>query len=402
MDQGDNPLLIYLDTSDYSRFALALTAGGEDAEIYNCLLAAKRSGKVKFAYSMTILSELLQYDDEHVDQTRARARIVEDLCERNCFIFPLRLIMLEVAIYINPLFGRASPIINPLSEDSLWFPDLEFELGDLKAKMHQRIDREVAELGPLNRAKRRSVQSTVRRFNAAKMVSAAAPQMAEIYGISERDVKASLGAVLEDRISPAEGAQRLFSAFGRPTTFVQAFFVAGGGDHKMPAWVSAFGRTLQEILMDARARFNDLPQNFAPPRDTIRKMIHDMSVRATETLVEKSAEICEEFDVIPETAVKALPLMQVNGISPAINTFRDVFSLFLSAHLGFEGGGYKPERSSWGDMMHVINLPYVDLWRGDRRFSNIVRQAVPQYQDQVVSRLVDLPKIINSLRPNIR
>jgi hypothetical protein len=42
-----------------------------------------------------------------------------------------------------------------------------------------------------------------------------------------------------------------------------------------------------------------------------------------------------------------------------------------------------------------LYLPHVDLWRGDRRFSTLVRTALPQYADRVIATLADLPEALD-------
>lgn len=85
-----------------------------------------------------------------------------------------------------------------------------------------------------------------------------------------------------------------------------------------------------------------------------------------------------------------------------IKTIRS-FRLFSSAYcylveqsLGFRGEGHKPERSAAGDLFHLIYLPHCDLWRGDRRFTNVVSQSSPDVCGSLVGRLIDLPSRIDA------
>lgn len=78
-------ITVYLDTSDYSAFGdvergIDSEKAQAAAPIYQQLLSYKRAGVARFAYSMPILSELLQYNPAHSETSFAKARAVEALC----------------------------------------------------------------------------------------------------------------------------------------------------------------------------------------------------------------------------------------------------------------------------------------------------------------------------------
>ncbi|MFY9351159.1 MAG: hypothetical protein WBL20_04750, partial [Sphingobium sp.] len=79
---------------------------------------------------------------------------------------------------------------------------------------------------------------------------------------------------------------------------------------------------------------------------------------------------------------------------PCWRNFTRYVPIFMQSNLGLRGDGYKPERSAGGDIMHSFYLPYCDLWRGDRRFAHILKEALPEQSGKIVGRLSELPDLI--------
>ena len=81
---------------------------------------------------------------------------------------------------------------------------------------------------------------------------------------------------------------------------------------------------------------------------------------------------------------------------PASNVVGNVIPAYARQVLGLRGNPVDVERSFGGDLVHALYLHHVDLWRGDRRFAEVVVQAVPHYAQKVVSRLAALPAAIDA------
>ncbi|MFY9349364.1 MAG: hypothetical protein WBL20_21255 [Sphingobium sp.] len=252
-------LTVYLDTSDYSRFGDVLRGKGDPQTevLFNKLLTLKEQGFARFGYSMPLLGELLQYDETHAETTIHKAEAVEKLCGKNAFIWPGRLIAWELAIAAAANGLLDEPYLkSAFSENAYWFPNVEDALDDLKGGFQRTLDEALAEITPVNRKQRRTIEANVRRLNVSTMVNASAPELADKYGLRVSDVQRSLVAVLEDKISPAEGATRLFSAMAKPTTFIRTYFVGYEGEKDFPSWISDMGRKLQASMLEGREKLS--------------------------------------------------------------------------------------------------------------------------------------------------
>ena len=83
---------------------------------------------------------------------------------------------------------------------------------------------------------------------------------------------------------------------------------------------------------------------------------------------------------------------------PACEVFGRVVTAYVLQIAGLRGSAGKIERSFGGDMVHALYLPHVDLWRGDRRFAQLVKEAAPRFGDRVISTINELPHAIDTWR----
>ncbi|WP_328277331.1 hypothetical protein [Sphingobium sp.] len=389
-------LTVYLDTSDYSRFGDVLRGKGDPQTevLFNKLLTLKEQGFARFGYSMPLLGELLQYDETHAETTIHKAEAVEKLCGKNAFIWPGRLIAWELAIAAAANGLLDEPYLkSAFSENAYWFPNVEDALDDLKGGFQRTLDEALAEITPVNRKQRRTIEANVRRLNVSTMVNASAPELADKYGLRVSDVQRSLVAVLEDKISPAEGATRLFSAMAKPTTFIRTYFVGYEGEKDFPSWISDMGRKLQASMLEGREKLSRIDTSVLSSdfmRTALEQMAPDFGGQMLRLAQTEASEFRLDDPLIDLFASRRDLAEQV----PCWRNFTRYVPIFMQSNLGLRGDGYKPERSAGGDIMHSFYLPYCDLWRGDRRFAHILKEALPEQSGKIVGRLSELPDLI--------
>jgi hypothetical protein len=83
---------------------------------------------------------------------------------------------------------------------------------------------------------------------------------------------------------------------------------------------------------------------------------------------------------------------------PVAQTTGSLIHGYLKQTSGIYGQAAKVERSFGGDLVHSFYLSHVDLWRGDRRFSHLVRSCQPEIGHKVIANLADLPDAIANHR----
>lgn len=133
---SDRPTTVYLDSQDYSRFGAVLLGKGpsEHELLLRELMARQESGDAIFAYSMPILSELLQYDQRFAEEVYRKAEAVEQLCRGWSLIFPMRLVALEILRWEAASAGGDPSHGSPLTPNDYWHPNVGNVLADFRAR----------------------------------------------------------------------------------------------------------------------------------------------------------------------------------------------------------------------------------------------------------------------------
>lgn len=395
-----SPPVIYLDSQDYSRFGDVLRgkADNELEALFANLADRKNRGEVIFAVSMPILGEILQYDPDFRETSFKKAEAVERLCGRWALAYPSRLVAAEVA---NAAVRRGdlpnSKEISILSPDRYWFPNTADVFADLADRMREGVAERVSSLVLPTRVQRRQAKKAIRKFNPSKAAREAAPELAETYGLPLSSITGSLVPFLNGRISSEEASQRLFSAIAEPTKFVETYFERIDTDRSLPAWMGKFGQSFHDLA----AKFRDEMAPFLH-QEGARAILEDMLVKQSTELGRLALKFGEddltEFGIDEQLRTRLMDDVGIASDVPACRIMGAIVPSYLRQITGLSGTAAKIEKSVGGDLVHAFYLPHVTLWRGDRRFSDLARKALPEYSDRIVSKLTDLPTAIDALK----
>ena len=147
--------------------------------------------------------------------------------------------------------------------------------------------------------------------------------------------------------------------------------------------MSSYGAKFEKQFCDLRVKASSLIEiDFA--REEINKSIDEWPVKFGETILRTATGDLEEFGLKSRHLELLLNIPNIVEHIPASNLVGRVISAYTKQILGISGHAAKIERSFGGDLVHALYLPHVDLWRGDRRFAEIVRNSVPHYAARVV------------------
>lgn len=395
-----SPPIIYLDTQDYSRFGDVLRGKSDGATeaLFLALEQRKKAGDAIFAVSMPILGELLQYDAGYRETTIRKAEAVERLCGSWALAFPSRLVATEIADVAKSggLLSETQDT-SVLSSDRYWYPNIADAFGDIRAQMRSAIDTEIANLN-LSRKMRRHLNKEAHKLDPIKAAREAAPQMAAEYGLPLEAITESIVALLRGTVTPEQASRRLFSAIAEPVKFVEAYFEKVESDRTvLPGWVSKFGANFEARFVELRDKVQPyLKYEFA--RSEFDTMLADWPEKLGRTVLNMGSDDTAEFGVDAALFTALAADGNVAAEVPACEIVGKVLTAYVRQIMGLQGSEAKIERSFGGDLVHALYLPHVDLWRGDRRFSTVVRDAVPQYAQRIVPTLKGLPDAIDAWR----
>ncbi|MBB3956303.1 hypothetical protein [Novosphingobium sediminicola] len=390
------PLIVYLDTQDLSRFGDVLRGKGDaqHERLFNDLKARKLAGDVVFPVTLPIMSELLQYDPAHRETTLRKAEAAEQLCGVHAMPHTTRLAAMEVArsAYQSGLIASAPNVEIP-SDDRLWFPSLTDTLHDLRASMHAEALQSLAMSLPELTMRQRAEEILETVDWGAELVTLA-PKIAEEVGLPTETVLASVAPFLRGEISSVEASQRMLSGILAPSAFVDMYFERWGPMGTLPSWISAASAMVFRYLSAVRDNVSRL--RIAKDRKQMRLLVSRLQPTFRAISFELARMSAAEFELSDEIIDSIAADENAASAIPSAKIAAAALEAYTLQILGVTTGGSKIEGSVGGDVLHAFYLPYVDLWRGDRRFCAALRQALPCYRDRISGALAELPKKIEA------
>ena len=396
----DRPPIVYLDTQDFSRFGDVLRGKSDTATETLFLEVERRSkaGDAIFPASMPIIGELLQYNADYRDTTICKAQAVERLCGHWGLAFPSRLIaaeLLTVARQRQLMPDGPPPEI--LSSDRYWYPNISGALNGLRSRLQGEVESAVSNLQLSNRYERRRAKRLVKHIDPSSAIRAAAPEFAANFGLPVETVINSVVALVRGRITATEASRRLFGEIAKPVTFVEAYFEKVEVDRSaLPGWMRLFGDNFERRFLDLRTQTLPILDN-----EDGRAALEQLLTELPKTLGPSILGMADEDDLaefgLTTSIVDSLRVIEgIENQVAASDIVGNVIPAYARQVLGLRGNPARVERSFGGDLVHALYLPHVDLWRGDRRFAEVVTQAVPHYAPKIVPRLAALPAAIDA------
>lgn len=391
-----HPLIVYLDSQDLSRFGDVLRGKGDaqHERLFNELVAMKLAGDVIFPVTMPLMSELLQYDAAHRETTLRKAEAVERLCGVYAMPSTTRLVAMEVARSAHQAgLIACAPRLDTLSDDRLWFPVLTDTLHDLRANMHAAACQSLSTTSP-DLVMRRRAEQLLETVDWGVEVVALAPKIAEEVGLPSEAVLSSVVPYLRGEITSAEASRRMLSGISEPSVFVDMYFERWGAMGALPSWISGASTTISRYL--SAVRDNVSRSRIAKNRKQVRLLASSLRPSFRAIAFELARMSAPEFDLSDEIIDSIAADREAVSAIPSAEIAAAALEAYTLQIIGVTTGGAKIENSVGGDVLHAFYLPYVDIWRGDRRFSAALRQALPRYRDRISGPLAELPKAIEA------
>jgi len=390
------PLVVYLDTQDLSRFGDVLRgkADAQHEKLFADLEARKLAGDVVFPVTMPLMSELLQYDAAHRETTFRKAEAVERLCGVHAMPATTRLAAMEVAssAYESGLVASAPHIEIP-SVDRLWFPSLTDTLHDLRDRMHTAA-RQSLETSLADPSTRQRAELLLETVDWGVEIVELAPEIAAAVGLPTDAVLASVVPFVRGEISSAEASQRMLSGISKPSVFVDMYFERSGPMGDLPTWISAASTTVSRYLIAVRHHIRQ--SLVAKDKKQVKVLVSRLKPAFRAISFELAKMSAADFELSDEIIDAIAADAEAVSRIPSAEIASAALEAYTLQILGVTTGGAKIEGSVGGDVLHAFYLPYVDLWRGDRRFSAMLRQALPRYRARITGPLTELPKAIEA------
>ncbi|MFZ2871943.1 hypothetical protein [Zavarzinia sp.] len=394
-----NTPIVYLDSQDISRFGDVLRgkSDGDTEKIFIELEKRKNNGAAIFVLTMPILGEIFQYDRDFRETTLKKAEAAERLCGRWALPYPSRLVAAEFSV-IAQKFGllEGDKSFNFLSEDRYWYPNISEVFEKLKDDFESMVDKEVSLLNLPSRSLRRRAKSAAMKLDFRSIPSSLIEDIEEKYGIKNINFKKFLMDLMKGKIGSEQASRIFFSSIVEPKNFVEVYFEKISKDNSLPEWISGFGKKIQEILRDFRNGVGPYI-GIDDHRVYIENMIKEQSLKiGPRVAIEIARSDAKEFHLDEKIFMNFKENGNLMSLIPSSIVISSVIYQYINQIIGLSGGLSKIEDSFGGDLIHALYMPHVDLWRGDRRFSALIKRGMPIYANRIVPLLRDLPEIIDA------
>ncbi|KWR88898.1 hypothetical protein [Cupriavidus sp. IDO] len=391
------PLLVYLDSSDFSVLSDSRQRTDKHDEIERRLFEWQSTGEIQLRFSFAHVIEAAPVESSDLEAAKNRLLHIQQLCGSASFADPAS--VFESEIRGAGLSADRWGCQSIYRDDGYWMPPLDgLEIGipSLLSSVQDELSSK-----PLNRAERRMAKKAL--FDGKGRLRNASRK--PLSGISDPNLRRELD---QFPLTP-EGLDQV----GR--------FVCGLGSKEQALQAIANSMIDLGCFADWYARKWDqaspLSQSLRQSGEALRAALHHSSSavrKACETLQSvgesqkaKSA-IKEALNSVLENLPKALmcDLAESFGIrlgesaqcswerTPSLATVARIVCHVGRLSALMANGGRKPRASDLGDTLHAIYLPHVDIFRADGFMANAISDARLPWNTTVVSKLIDLPAAI--------
>lgn len=421
------PLLVYLDSSDWSNLAAAVGsepfAGREKwLDVRRRLLAARSEGRAVFCFSHAVVVEAYPTSTAHHAQGVARARAIAELCGPLCLLETKTLARAEtrkLALGARPPFDRAMA----LRDDGAWYSDpdeLLSKLGsnllaDTRTMVRDLLSKDLPQLGKrkrrvvedmlVDRSGRFVGQARERLLDPAVMRDVGAMGAAKLGLPSDTPGVDTLARVMVGELPPtaadawATGLLRdLPTLFSLVPTREQAEHLFG--------YLRAAGRSIAEPMAEAAGNMERFVSEFglgAVRRLHTERPLLDTEGWRTRARVKLLSKLWEDERKRrgPGPRMRGEAWFKhvdgsVFGFIPTLDAYLAAGAALMAKAATVSRQPYRGRESDAGDVLHMSYLPHVDIFRCDGGNAQVARTVVSELNlaARVASTVDDLLKFV--------
>jgi hypothetical protein len=337
-----------------------------------------QSGRIEIGLSYHVVFELLQKAEPRFRRDRLeRARLLTELCGRNAFPYPTDL-------------GQ-----HGFSTEGLWVPRVDLEDVDIERAVGY-LTQAMAVHPEVTRHERRvfSKQKYFTRWvaeNPERFTLFAQKLWPFKFGTTLVE-SGDLSRYILGEITRSDANRKLWFYITDPVTVYEIWFEQYGGNSpiadrrdQISTKLVLMAQELQSMLGEAAKLQAEIKEAIAATGDdALSPVEHDRLRRLRAELRSFQEEISS-----PQDLYERSPNWK--------ELFGDQAALVAAQILyAFHREKRSVRQSDGIDFVHAMYLPYTDLWRGDKAFSDLVIKHRVKFCERVVTKLEDLPERVEA------
>lgn len=384
------PIQVYLDSSDYSKLSDANRALS-DGEInaLKWIQDAVSRGDIEVRYSIVHVIEACHRDVSSKQMAMARAALMKEL-SGDKVLLPFTEV---VASEVEPReVRRGSGVAR--DDHGRWYPAINIGV-EIRSNVRSLVSKEFMERGA-NRALRRAARGHLAKQSRRRALvdsvlrdQTGLESLCVVYGVPRRLAKTDIfKQMLDEDMSEMAIRKRVLSELFDVTHFVNDYIDRFEGTTLIRNVAYKIGSQLVASVMSLRESL---------------RVLRIQDVKDAQSTIESAKEAWRaQFSRFPQEIVKRICEKQESehgkgstdrsGYHPGLDVMADLMYVWFSDAMGSgQAIGRQPTASDAGDLMHAFYAPYVDIWRGDRYASAIVKRVLRPGHTLVVSKIEDIP-----------
>jgi hypothetical protein len=380
------PKSIYLDSNDFSNLAApANSRREEDETILTLLQTASDRGDVIVLLSPALLSEAVHATEKNKDDALRRAALMRDLCDPRTLRFPTEVCRLELS---RALSGNTQPLLldDILSSANEWF-GFKYDassLHDIRAEAINDLDCRLKNQN-FPRAKRRKLKS---QLNLSKKTSHAFWRELISQGSWDSTSDDPLTGLIDPNLvldwflgekADSEITTYLQRLLGDPYILFDHVVDQTGHREALYALLRKGGKNLSSTLEKLGGHLMQLCDLAIPLGEAINPRLLSNEFMSIANIRKITTALAEQsVDDLSETDLKRV-ISQCPSTALLFYVFRRYFEVLINSNIErWRNGDVSPKipkQSDFGDFMHLLYAPYVDIFRCDAAFGELLKGA---------------------------
>lgn len=396
---SDRPLIVYLDSSDFSVMSDPKRQHEWEAE-REALARYVAQGDIRCVFSQAHLVEMAP-----LDRSRAGLAVHKvDLLVSLCGGFTLPSLDRLLSGELMALREERPRIHDVIADDGKWYPPIDDIIANAGTKLFtsEEISNAIAQYAG-DRVQRRAAQRKLLKKGAslsgllsklkAEDLGDAALKVQKTYPMRNEDAR-TLVRYMRGQASGTD-AQRAFESSLRDPRFMMRWFASENTDvTQFTSWLRDSSLKLKTVVEDFAALaklIRELPEDqrtHVAPKTILAK--DQWNHRADALTARVAQRLADEF-LSPPTLLQFEHLHQTcAGLSTMLRTFFD------AAWTSTTEQPRAPSSSDLGDSYHAMYSPYVDIFRPDSFMAPHIARHATRFGTQVVPKLRQLVPAIEA------
>jgi len=385
----DEPIRVYLDSSDFSKFSELQKQSSEYKDTFEYLIKKRDEGLITICFSEAHVIEAAPTSPAAIPAAIERFRTIKNLCLKNSLIHPIDVWASESRNKIN--FQEKLEIVR---NDGTWLPSV-VNLLEILPDVDKLVAEEIKTLTRENRRKYlKNGKPTLKAYaNMQKFYNGNAHELAQNLPLTPNAVK-----VIEQYFLGKSTRTDALNALQVSLTDLEEFGNWYSRDWKAASDLSQHlrhaGEEFKRKLLEARTEFDLLLKERINAGDDISKLQNLFKRTFQEALASSNNKIAsgiaEKIGVSSETTD--------NPWNTAPGT---TCSLTLAMHVARRSilGPMPrvPSHSDFPDCYHAVYLPYVDIYRPDSFMVSVLKECNLPFPTTIVEKLLQIPAAIEKI-----